>query len=314
MTPDRGRVLGYAYLTAAVVIWSTTEVVTRLVIDSITPIQLSSVRFGVGGTFLLLFLRGQLRRKGVRVNRTIVLHSIWMGVIGVTAANLCFNFSLQTVGAGIVATVYAAAPLMVFLLAAIILKEPLVRTRAIGVIMGFAGIAVLSMSKPSQTFTLLGFLFAVGATGSFALYTVFIKKFAGPYSGLPVTVLCIIPGAAFLIAFAALEGRTDTIPGALENWPYILWLAIGPAGLSYLTFALGLQYVDATQATSMLFLKPPLAAILAAVVLGEGVSWNLAAAMVLILGGLALVLRMAQRKEPVPATETGEEAPLPQRQ
>jgi drug/metabolite transporter (DMT)-like permease len=40
----------------------------------------------------------------------------------------------------------------------------------------------------------------------------------------------------------------------------------------------------------MLFLKPPVAAVLAAVVLGEAVTWKLALSMLVIVGGLYLVL------------------------
>lgn len=269
--------------------------VTRTVIGRITPVQLSAARFFIGGIFLALFLPGELKRRRLRLNRRIVLHAAWMGIVGVTMANLCFNYSLRTVGAGIVATMYAATPLFVFGLAALFLMEPLSRHRFYGVVMGFAGIAVLSMSKTSATFTIPGFLFACGATSSFALYTVFLKRFAGPYGGLPITVLCVLFGGTSLLTLAILEGNTHTLMTALPAWKSILWLAIGPAGLSYLTFAIGLQYVDATQATSMLFLKPPLATVLAAIVLGEPVSWNLAVAMALILGGLYLVLWLSSQ-------------------
>ena len=293
MSARSSQFLGYCYILITVVIWSTTEVITRLIIHEITPVQLSAARFLIGGTFLMLFLPKELKRRGLKLTGGILMHGTWLGAIGITLANLCFNVSLQSVGAGIVATVYSSVPLAVFFLAAIFLREPLSRGRFLGVILGVCGIAVLASSKASSIYTFNGFLIACGGTFAFSTYTVFLKKFAGPYHGLPIAALSTMAGGIILLMLALIEGKMAQAPTDMKVLLPILYLGVGPGGLCYLTLALAIRHIDATQAMSMLFLKPPIAVLLAAVVLGEPLTWNLAGAMVFIAGGLYLVMELS---------------------
>lgn len=284
------RKASYAGILLAVMLWSTAEVVTRIVLGRITPVQLAGARFTIGAACLFLFLPFDLRRKNLALNRRIVGQAAWLALIGIVCANLSYQYSLKYAGAGVVATMFGTSPLFTLLLSALVLRERLTRSKLAGVTLGLIGIAVLASSNPSPTFSLLGFGFALNCSISLSVFTVFLKRLAGPYAGLPVTALCAGFGAVYFLPLILWEGHTETIGYLNQIWLGVLYLSVGTTGLTYYLFFKALEHVDATQAISMLFLKPPLATLLAAMVLGEAITWNLGVAMVAIVLGLYLVV------------------------
>lgn len=296
LRPIPPHYVGFVYLLLGMLLWSTAEVVVRTIVFQITPIQLTFIRFAIGGAFLALFLPRELRRRGLRLNRHIIIRGAWMAAIGIVLSTLAFQYSLRYAGAGVVATVYGTTPLMVFLMARLILGEPMTYPKAVGVTVGLIGIAILAISRESVVFTVLGFSLAVFCNACFAFFTVASKRFAGAYAGLPILVVCMVWGALMMAPVVWIEGAVET----MEHWRTlalpVLYFSLGPTGLAYLCYFTGLARVEATQAASMIFIKPPVATILAAIVLGEPVTWNLLASMMLIFTALNLVIVLNRRR------------------
>lgn len=275
--------LGFLCLLGAIGLWSTVEVVTRMIHTEVQPIQLAWIRFLIGGAFLLALLPLRLRRRGLHLNRRIILFSIILCWPGIVISNIALQYSLTAAGAAVVATVYGTAPLFVLGLSRVFLGDPMTLPRVAGLICGFAGIALLSLGKPSPTFSLFGVACALVAVGSFSLWTVFVKRSAGPYAGLPVTALCCGFGVLFMTPLAWMENDGFNLSALLDNAGAVLYLAIGGTGIAYWLYFTGLEHVDATRAMSVILLKPPTAALLATFWLGEPLTWNIAVAMSLIL-------------------------------
>jgi drug/metabolite transporter (DMT)-like permease len=295
---DASKARGLVYVFLAVVLWSTAEVVVRVILGKITPIQLSLARFVLAGAFLMAFTPMELRKRGLRVNRRILLHALWIGFIGVFISALFFQTSLVYTGAASVSIVWGTNPLMVMALSAVLLAEKLTPARLTGVLIGFAGILVVSMGEASESFSVFGVLLAVGAVFTFAIYTVAIKRFAGPYGGVPIAAFCCVVGSAFLLPTTLIEGEFALLQ---QHWPVlllpVLYLGVGVTGTCNMLYLSGLRRIDAGQAASFLMLKPPMGALLAAVFLREAITWTLLAGMALILLGLYLVVRDIRRSE-----------------
>lgn len=293
----RGEARGFLYLLAAILLWSTAEVVIRAIRFDIGPVQLAFLRFALGGALLAAFLPRELRRKGLRLDARVWLHGAWLSLIGIVAASLSFQYGLIHAGAGVVAAMLGASPLFVFLLARVLLGDPLTWPRFAGVTLGFLGILLLGASPASDTFTLLGFGLATLNSFCFALFTVMVKRVGGAHQGLPMTIVCFFFGSLWLLPLALWEGGLAGFAMPPLLWLPVLYLSLGTTGLAYLFFFLGLERTDATAAMSVILLKPPVAALLAAVFLGEAITWNLAGALVCILGGLYLVRWLHRRLE-----------------
>lgn len=283
MHTARNEPLGFLCLLGAIGLWSTVEVVTRAIHADVPPVFLAWIRFLIGGSFLLALLPGYLRRRGLRLDRRIVLLCLALCWPGVVVSNIALQYGLTAAGAAVVATAYGTAPLFVLGLSRVLLGDPLTLPRVAGLCTGLLGIVVLSLGKPSPDFSLPGVACAVLAAGSFATWTVFVKRSSGPFAGLPVTALCCGFGVLFMTPLAWIEGDGISLAPLLVHPSALLYLAIGGTGIAYWLYFTGLEHVDATRAMSVILLKPPAATILAAVVLREPLTWNVAAAMALIL-------------------------------
>jgi drug/metabolite transporter (DMT)-like permease len=288
--------LGFVFLITAIGLWSTVEVVVRSVHQAIPPIQFAWIRFLFGGAFLAFLFPLELRRRGLRLNRSIIVFAAWSSLPGVAVSAVALQFGLTLSGAAVVATVYGAAPLVVMGLSRALLGDPMTPARVVGLVGGFLGILLLAMGKPSPTFSLPGVACALLSVCSFCLWAVLVKRSAGPYAGLPVTVLSFFFGVLFMTPFMLWEGGGLAVAPLLDHAGPVLYLSIGTTGLAYWLYFMGLERIDATRAMSMILLKPPIAAVLAMAVLGEPLTWNLALSMALILSALYGVMIWDRRK------------------
>lgn len=280
---------GYIYLLIAVGLWSTAEVVTRTIHDQISPLQFAWVRFCIASLLLVWVLPLDLHRKKLHLTKTVVLQAIFLSLLGIVLTAITYQYALTYAGASVVATIYGCMPIMVFLLSWLVLGDLLTIERSIGVCMGFVGLFILAQSKESDTFSLIGVLIMVFNVFCFSLFSVLVKRYVGVYAGTPFTVLCFIFGAIWMTPLALLEGDTRGLENIAHIWPAVLYVGIFTTGLAFLLYFLGLERVDATGASSIILLKPPLAVLLAALALGEPLTWNLGLSLICIMGGLCLV-------------------------
>ncbi len=278
--------LGFLCLISAIALWSTVEVVVRTLHDAIPPIQFAWVRFMLGGVFLLFLLPVELRRRKLPLTRKVVWFALWSSLPGIAISSIALQYGLTLAGAAVIATVYGAAPLFVMGLSRVIIGDKMTIPRVVGLLLGFLGILLLASGKPSPNFSLPGVACALLSVGSFCLWVVLVKKYAGPYAGLPITALSFLFGVLFMTPLMLWEGGGLEIAPLLAHPVPVVYLSIGTTGLAYWLYFMGLERIDATRAMSVILLKPPLAAGLAMMVLGEPLTWNVIGAMGLILAAL----------------------------
>jgi len=289
---------GVLYVGLAVALWSTAEVVIRQIQADISPVQLAWIRFTLGAVMLLLLLpfdRPAARFKPM--DRRLIFHCAWLAIPGIVINAIGWQYALKHAGAGMVATCFGASPIFVFLLSRLINGEALSFERGIGIVLGFVGLVILSLSKESELFTYLGLTFALTAAFAFSIFTVAIKRFAGEYAGLPLTACCFAFGAIYLLPIAYWDAPLGLMHGLAEHWAAVLYLSLGTTGLAYLCYFKGLEKIDATSAASIILLKPPAAALIAWYWGGEALTINLGIAIVFIVGGLYLVVLLGRRRQ-----------------
>jgi hypothetical protein len=78
-------------------------------------------------------------------------------------------------------------------------------------------------------------------------------------------------------------------------WPQILYLTVLVTALAYYCYFVGLSLLDTSLGATVFFVKPLLAALLAAAVLGERLTPGLATGALLVLASICLVQRGGRR-------------------
>jgi drug/metabolite transporter (DMT)-like permease len=243
--------LGAIYGLAAVCIWASFIVVSRLgVRTSLTPWDVAAIRFTVAGILMLPYLV----RKGLAVNRLG-----WTGVIAIIAG--CGAPMVLLVNAGLLfapaahggALFPGVMPLMVAILAAMILKEPLSARKwaglativvgAVGIIWGRGGAVGTAQTVGHAMFLLAGLAWAgytvamrrarldglhaaaIAAGGSLALYLPIYASIAGTSVFkaplFDIALQAIVQGLLTAIVALLLYGRMVSLLGATSGAAFV---------------------------------------------------------------------------------------------
>src|SRR6476660_4540731 len=195
---------GALYGLAAVSIWAGNIVVAGLGLrSSLTPWDISAIRFGVAG----LLLAPYLLRKGVAFDRLG-----WLGlaalVLGGAPTVLLANYGLLFAPAAHAGALFPGVmPLMVAILAAVVLKEALTRQKRAGfalIVTGAVGI-VWGTGGTIGTRQNIGHLLFLGSALAWACYTVAMRR--ARLDGLHAAAISAV-GALFLYVpvYFAVEG------------------------------------------------------------------------------------------------------------
>lgn len=303
------------------VIWGATFPVAKYAVAEIPPLVLTFLRVFLAALCLHLVLIV----RGIRFPVTPRLFAAFclMGLL-----NNAIPFSLifwgQTVlPASLASILNATTPIFTVLVAALLFRqEKLAAHRVAGIVLGFAGVAVLLLPGMDGA-VLEGFsgapLWAEALCLGAALSYAFAASFARVFRGMPVLVsaagqltgssLLMLPLAVLQGTGALSWGAADTMswdPAAtgLVAWVCVIALGVACTALAYLIYFRLLMDAGATNASLVTLLIPVSACLIGISVLGERLEMPQVAGMALLLLGLvvldgrALAFASRQRRSP----------------
>lgn len=253
----------------AIFLWATAFVLIRVAIREYSPGHLALLRFLVASLTLLVCAP----RFGLRMpDRSDWPGLACMGFCGFTAYNLLLNRGEQTVTAGSAAFLVNTSPIWTALLAPFFLKEKLAARQWLGIAIAFCGAALIAFGEHASSFaalrTQLGevlspdALLILLAASCTSVYIIVQKRFLGKYRPFELACYGIWSATVLLIFF--LPGlfqsvRSASIPATLA----VAFMGVFPGALAYAVWAFVLQRMAATSASSLLYLIPPIALLLA---------------------------------------------------
>jgi len=300
----------YLSIIVGVCLWSTIEVVSISAhrAADVTPAELTFCRFFFGGLVVLPFGITHARRSGFRPGWRFFGACFLLGVLAVPLCMWLFQLSLTYLkNASSAAALFCGHPLFVALIAPALLGERLTKRIVVGMLIGLAGVLVVSLGQwraDAGSAAGIGLMLAAGAL--FALYTVLLKTFHR--RGATILAFCVssIMGSAVILAAmssqASLEGLVGRVRPAV--WQ-LAFLALFSTGLGYLSYFWGMCHVPASSGTTFIYLKPIIAAGLAMIFLGERLRVTLVVGIALVVAGVALAVVRKKRPERAAASEEG---------
>lgn len=217
----------------------------------------------------------------------------WLGFIGHAAPFFLIGWGTHFVSSGVSGLLMGAIPLFVIVLAHYFLPgERLTLPKTIGFLLGFIGIIVLIgpdklLRLETSGEALIGELAIVLGCVCYATHAITAKRLGFEHPVKQTALVCLT-GAAMGLAFALVLN-----PSGLSGKPLAAFLAV--AGLGILPTALAslvmyrlLNRIGPSFVAYSNYLVPPYAVMLGAFFLNEALDWRIAAALALILGGIAL--------------------------
>lgn len=267
-------------------IWGASFLFMRISVVEFGPLATAAVRVAIASAFLLplVWLRGllpELRRSW--------RHTFFVGLLNSGIPFACFAFALLSITTGLSAILNATTPMFGALVAWLWLKDKPTASRVLGLVVGFAGVAMLAWDQATFKPNALGVapgwavLACLLACLCYGLAASFTKRHLG---GVPplVTATGSQIGATLGLALPAALFWPAALPGAPA------WLALLAAGtvctaIAYIIFFRLIANAGPARTLSVTFLIPVFAVLYGVLLLGERVTpWMLICGAVIICG------------------------------
>ncbi len=248
--------------------------------DGYGPGELALLRFGTASVALAIYALATRMRLPARSDLPRICLASFLGI---SIYHVALNFGEVTVQAGAASLLISAGPVFTALLSVVFLQERLTRSGWGGILLAFAGVALIALSGGQGLRFTPGALLILLAAAVAAAHSILSKQCLRSYAALEFTSYVIWTGTLPLLIF---------LPGLLRQFPLaapqatfaVVYLGIFPAAIAYVLWNYALARMPASLLSSFLYLSPVIAIFIAWLWLGE-----LPTLLTLIGGAIAIV-------------------------
>jgi DME family drug/metabolite transporter len=251
----------------------------------------------VGGAILVMVVLARNVR-GLAIDRRGLALLVIVGGTAVGVFQLAYQLSTDAVGVPSTVALLYLAPALVAGASGPLLGEWPDRTRIALLVVTLSGVwlSVAGADNTVATFGSAGVGWGVLAGLSYGAYTLF-GRFAAPrYGATLTTVYSTLGSCLFLLALTPVIGRPLVLPDSAAAWGLLFAFSLLTVAAAHLLFFHALSQIDASRASIATALEPVVAATLATLILGQGLSplgWT---GLAMVVGGVAGVGVTAARE------------------
>lgn len=281
-------------LIAVYIIWGSTYLAIRYVVESMPPFITAGMRFASAGILLYTWriakgdpvpTRRQWRDAGI------------IGLLLLVGGNGLVSWAEQFVPSGIAALLISTVPIWMVLIESLRRGGEKPKARAIiGLVLGFGGIVL--MIGPGELSAEIGQLHPLGlialpvAALLWSTGSVYAKSADLPRSTLMTTSMEMLIGSAGLLLVGTLRGEWGifVLDAVLpESWIALIYLSIVGSLGGFVAYAYLLANAPISLVSTYAYVNPVIALVLGAVVAQESLDGRTVAAAVVILGAVILI-------------------------
>ncbi len=286
----RTRATGIGFI--AVLLWSLLALFTVGSAPT-PPLLLNAICFSIGGTLGLIWTWAN---GGLAQLRKVRWRTYLFGTVGLFGYHALYFSALRMAPAAEAGLIAYLWPLLIVLFSGLLPGENLRLGHLFGACLGFAGAAVIIAGGGSAGFQsdhLPGYGLAMLCALTWSGYSVLSRRL-GDTPTSSVAVFCVATAIASAALHIAVE---DTVwPDTATSWASVLALGLGPVGLAFYVWDIGVKQGD-IQILGTASYAAPLLSTLVLVVAGIAApSWGLAIAAVLITGGATIAARASMSR------------------
>ncbi len=273
-------------------IWGSTWIFIKLGLGDLPPFTFAGIRFLIASSILWVIVAG--RRRPLPSTRLDWLRLAWTGLIAI-AINYGLIFWGETrINSGLASVLQATIPAFGLIIAHFRLPgERITARRLAGVMIGISGVGLIFADQMviEGKAALQGCIALLVSSICVAYVNVFVKancqKIDSTVMAAGQMTFGTIP---LLLAGAALEGnpfRLRWTPMALVSLGY---LALVGSAVAFMLYYWMITKIEITRALLISLVIPVIALLIGWIVLGERITWTIAAGSLAIISGISLII------------------------
>ncbi len=276
-------------LILANVLWATSYVVGKFILQDISVNMLNALRMCLAAVFLIPLLL--YKRKEIHLTRQDIPQLLLLALSGFVINKVLEYGGLALTTASDVALLISSEMLFTAVFSWVLLHEQFRLSRLGMMLLGLVGVYLIversfipTLPSGGGIWRIIGDLLVVLALMFDAFYTVRGKALLVKHSPLLILSVAIVGSTVFWLPLAGWEILSfGWHPLSLSVWISVCWMALIVTVFGYLAWFQGLTRVDGSTAAVTLFVQPLVGTALAVLLLHEQLT------LITLIGGVLIV-------------------------
>ncbi|MBW5482109.1 EamA family transporter [Streptomyces bambusae] len=294
------RVTGavWAALAIVYVVWGSTYLGIRVVVETMPPFLSAGARFVTAGLLLTALVAWRQGPAALRVTPAQLGSAVLVGLLLILGGNGLVVLAETAVPSGLAALLIAAVPMWVVLLRTAGGDRPPLRTLG-GVLLGMAGLAVLTSPGLTGAVKLWGVLLVLAATVLWSVGSFSSSKLPMPADPFAASAYEMVAGGLGALAVGMVRGEQhglDLSAVSTRSWVALGYLVLFGSLVAFTAYVWLLQQAPLSLVATYAYVNPVVAVALGALVLGEELTWPLVAGGVVVVAAVGVIVSTERRQ------------------
>lgn len=298
-TPAPRRITGaiWAALGIVYVVWGSTYLGIRVVVETMPPFLSAGSRFVTAGLLLAGIIAWRQGPAALKVDRRQFASAALVGVLLLLGGNGLVVLAETSVPSGLAALLIAVVPAWVVLVKACFGERPTLGG-VVGVLLGLAGLAVLTLPGLAGDVRISGVVLVVVATLLWSVGSFSSSRIPMPANPFAASAYEMIVGGLACAALGLIRGEQhglDLDAVSTRSWVAWAYLVVFGSLIAFTAYAWLLQRAPLSLVATYAYVNPVVAVLLGAVVLGEALSLPIVVGGAIVVGGVCLIVSTERR-------------------
>ncbi|MFD5329373.1 EamA family transporter [Streptomyces sp. NPDC127092] len=287
----------WAALGIVYVVWGSTYLGIRVVVHDLPPFLSAGTRFVTAAVLLAGVIAWRQGPAALKVSPRQLASAVAVGLLLILGGNGLVVLAETSVPSGLAALLVAVVPVWVVVLKAVSGDRPSLGG-TVGVLLGLAGLAVLTLPGLSGEVQLGGVLLVVVAALSWSVGSFASSRIPMPANPFTASVYEMLAGGLAGLGVGLVRGEQHgldlaAVPGSA--WFALGYLIVFGSLIAFTAYAWLLQTAPVSLVATYAYVNPVVAVALGALILNESLTWSIALGGAIVVAGVWAIVSTERR-------------------
>ncbi|MGW8950759.1 EamA family transporter [Streptomyces sp. NPDC055709] len=280
------------------VVWGSTYLGIRVVVETMPPFLSAGARFIAAGLILAAIIAWRQGLPALKATRAQLASAALVGLLLLLGGNGLVVLAETAVPSGLAALLIAVVPAWVVVLRRVSGERPGLAAYG-GVLLGLAGLAVLTVPGLSGDVRLWGVFTVIAATVMWSVGSFSSSRIPMPANPFAASAYEMVAGGIGCLLVGLGRGEQhgfvlSEVSG--RSWTALAYLVVFGSLIAFTAYAWLLHTAPLSLVATYAYVNPVVAVLLGALVLGEQLTWPIALGGAVVVAGVFLIVSTERRR------------------